>query len=70
MNEIDKGAVILYDHLGYAFTAGFLQSQLVLALDCIPKKQRDTFLMQFNKTIENCVGSKFLAENLANKVPL
>lgn len=53
-DQISQATNALYDQEGAAFTAGFLTSQLVAAVEMLPKTKQKMFLAQLNAV----VGSK------------
>ena len=52
--DISNAVNALYDQEGAAWTAGFLTSQLVAAVDQLPKTKQKMFIAQLN----SIVGSK------------
>lgn len=53
-NEVSRAVDVLYEQEGPAWTAGFLTTQLVAAIDQLPKTKQKMFLAQ----LERLVGDK------------
>lgn len=65
-NDVSRAVNALYDQEGAAWTAGFLTTQLVAAVEQLPKTKQKMFLAQLNRivgdkvtvTVQNCLTGK------------
>lgn len=55
--RINNGVNALGNQEGWAYTAGFLQSQLTQALSYVPKKYQEQLIKDFEKAVASKVES-------------